>query len=202
MLLMRHADVENPQGVIYGHLPGFLLSQTGRAQATAVGQAVRDSGIRRIVHSPLDRARETAEIINAQLPAPVPLIPEPELREAEFGRYLQGVRRWQVPMRRPRFFMHKLRRGSLAGDESIETLGRRVLDVVHRVAREHPDEVSLLVSHADPLQAAWILLDGRPQNEREMYHKQVGKAAILEVDLEGDRVVSTRYIPSPRVEIL
>ena len=77
-----------------------------------------------------------------------------------------------------------------------------MLDVVHRVAREHPDEVSLLVSHADPLQAAWILLDGRPQNEREMYHKQVGKAAILEVDLEGDRVVSTRYIPSPRVEIL
>jgi len=201
VLLMRHADVENPQGVIYGHLPGFLLSQTGRAQATAVGQALRDSGIRRIVHSPLDRARETAEIVNAQLPAPVPLIPEPELREAEFGRYLQGVRRWQVPVRRPRFFMHKLRRGSLAGDESIETLGRRVLDVVHRVAREHPDEVSLLVSHADPLQAAWILLDGRPQNEREMYHKQVGKAAILELDLEGDRVVSTRYVPPPTPQL-
>ena len=202
LLLMRHADVENPQGVIYGHLPGFFLSQQGRAQATAVGQALRESGIRRIVHSPLDRARETAEIINAQLPVPVPLTPEPELREAEFGRYLQGVRRWQVPVRRPRFFVHKIRRGSLADDESIETLGRRVLDVVHRVAREHPDEVSLLVSHADPLQAAWILLDGRPQNEREMYHKQVGKAAILQVDLEGDRVVSTRYIPSPRVEIL
>ena len=201
VLLMRHADVENPQGVIYGHLPGFLLSQMGRAQATAVGQSLRDSGIRRIVHSPLDRARETAELVNAQLPAPVPLIPEAELREAEFGRYLQGVRRWQVPMRRPRFFMHKLRRGSLAGDESIETLGRRVLDVVHRVAREHPDEVSLLVSHADPLQAAWILLDGRPQNEREMYHRQVGKAAILELDLEGDRVVSTRYVPPPQPQL-
>src|SRR5207248_11435006 len=100
---MRHADVENPQGVIYGHLPGFGLSQTGRAQATAVGQSLRDSGIRRIVHSPLDRAREPAEIVNAQLAAPVPLIPEAELREDEFGRYLQGVRGWQVAMRRPRF---------------------------------------------------------------------------------------------------
>src|SRR5437879_12750232 len=169
---MRHADVENPQGVIYGHLPGFLLSQHGRAQATAVGQALRVGGVRRIVPSPLDRARETAEIVNAQLPAPAPLIPEPELREAEFGRYLQGVPRWQVPMRRPRFFMHKLRRGSLAGDESIETLGRRVLDVVHRVAREHPDEVSLLVSHAGPLQAAWIRLAGPPQAERELDTKQ------------------------------
>src|SRR5438046_8443496 len=147
---MRHADVENPQGVIYGHLPGFFLSQQGRAQATAVGQALRESGIRRIVHSPLDRARETAEIINAQLPVPVPLTPEPELREAEFGRYLQGVRAWQVPVRRPRFFMHKIRRGSLADDESIETLGWRVLDCVHSVAREHPEELSILVSHAAP----------------------------------------------------
>ena len=198
VLLMRHADVENPQGVIYGHLPGFRLSELGRAQAAAVGQSLRDRGIRRIVHSPLDRARETAEIVNAQLPSPVPLIPEPELREAEFGRYLQGVKRWQIPVRRPRFFVHKLRRGALAGDESIETLGRRVLDVVHRVAREHPDEVSLLVSHADPLQATWILLDKRPQTEREMYHRQVEKAAILDLEMQGDRVVSTRYIPPPK----
>jgi broad specificity phosphatase PhoE len=201
VLLMRHADVENPQGVIYGHLPGFGLSQLGRAQASAVGQSVRDRGVRRIVHSPLDRARETAEIINAQLPAPVPLIPEPALREAEFGRYLQGVPRWQVPLRRPRFFVHKLRRGSLAGDETIEALGRRVLGVVDRVARDHPGEVSLLISHADPLQAAWILLDGRPQREREMYHKPVGKASILELELEGDRVVSTRYLPPPKLNI-
>src|SRR5437870_13905993 len=121
---MRHADVENPQGVIYGHLPGFLLSQTGRAQATAVGQSLRDRGIRRIVHSPLDRAKETAEIVNAQLAAPVPLIPEPALREAEFGRYLQGVPFWQIPVRRPRWLMHKLRRGTLAGHESIEALGK------------------------------------------------------------------------------
>jgi len=70
---MRHADVENPQGVIYGHLPGFRLSELGGAQAAAVGQSLRDRRIRRIVHSPLDRARETAEIVNAQLPNPVPL---------------------------------------------------------------------------------------------------------------------------------
>jgi broad specificity phosphatase PhoE len=201
VLLMRHADVENPNKVIYGHLPGFGLSAIGRAQAAAAGQSLQDSGVRRIVHSPLDRARETAEIINAQLPAPVPLIPEPALREAEFGRYLQGVPRWQVPIRRPRLFMHKLRRGTLAGDETIEALGRRVLDVVDRVAREHPGEVSLLISHADPLQAAWILLDGRPQNEREMFRKSVGKAAMLELDLEGDRVVSTRHIPSPKPQL-
>ena len=202
VLLMRHADVENPNRVIYGHLPGFPLSALGRAQAAAVGQSLRDRGITRIVHSPLDRARETAEIVNAQLPAPVPLIPEPDLREAEFGRYLQGVPYWQIPIRRPRWFAHKLRRGSLEGDESIEALGRRILGVVDRLAKEHPGEVSLCVSHADPLQAAWILLDGRPQTEKEMYHKPVGRAAILELDLDEGRVVSTRYLPAPKIAVL
>ncbi|TME52606.1 MAG: histidine phosphatase family protein [Chloroflexi bacterium] len=202
ILLMRHADVENPNRVLYGHLPGFPLSALGRAQAAAAGQSLRDRGIKRIVHSPLDRARETAEIVNAQLAAPVPLIPEPALREAEFGRYLQGVPYWQIPIRRPRWLMHKLRRGTLDGDESIEALGRRVLGVVDRLAREHPGEVSLCVSHADPLQAAWVLLDGRPQTEREMYHKQVGRAAILELDLNDVRVVAVRYLATPTLALL
>jgi len=198
---MRHADVENPQKVSYGHLPGFHLSALGRAQAAAVGQSLRDSGIRRILHSPLDRARETAEIVNAQLPTPVPLIPEPELTEALIGRYLQGVPYWQIPLRRPKWFVHKFRRGALAGDESIAQLGGRIRDVAFRLAREHPGEVSLCVSHADPLQAAWVLFEGRPQNEREIYRKPVHRAGILEVDLNGEQVTSVRYIPPPKIAV-
>src|SRR5256885_1403023 len=154
------------------------LSALGRLQAAAVGQSLRNSGIRRIVHSPLDRARETAELVNAQLPTPVPLIPEPALREAEIGRYLQGVPYWQIPFRRPRWFVHKLRRGSMAGDETIEQLGGRVRGVVQRLAREHPGEVSLCVSHADPLLAAWLLVEGRPQTERELYAKSLPRAGM------------------------
>ena len=196
---MRHADVENPHRVLYGHLPGFPLSALGRSQAAAVGQSLRNSDLRRIVHSPLDRARETAELVNAQLPTPVPLIPELALREAEIGRYLQGVPYWQVPIRRPRWFMHKLRRGSMAGDETIEQLGGRVRGVVLRLAREHPGEVSLCVSHADPILAAWLLFEGRPQTERELYRRSVQRAGMLAVDLDGDRIVSIRYVPRPQV---
>src|SRR2546429_1125813 len=166
---MRHADVENPHRVLYGYLPGFPLSALGRSQATAVGQSLRNSGLRRIVHSPLERARETAEIVNAQLPAPVPLIPEPALREAEFGRYLQGVPYWQIPIRRPRWLMHKLRRGTLDGDESIEALGRRVLGVVDRLPPEHPGGGSPGVRHADPFQAARGPLHGPPPTDRARY---------------------------------
>jgi broad specificity phosphatase PhoE len=195
--LVRHADVENPRRVLYGHLPGFPLSERGRAQAVEVGRRLGDHAVRRIVHSPLERAVETARLISEQLPEPVPLIPDEALREAEFGRYLQGVPFWQIPVRRPLWLVHKARRGLLPGDEAIDQLGGRVVEVMHRVAREQPDEVSLLVSHADPLQAAWLLMDGRPVTERELYRKQVDRAGILEVDLEDGRVLAVNYVSPP-----
>lgn len=153
----------------------------------------------RIVHSPLARAVETAQIIAGNL-TPAPLLePDPDLREAEFSRYLQGVPYWQIPVRRPLWLVHKARRGLLPGDESIEVMGERILRVVWRLAREHAGETIAVVSHADPLNAAWILLDGRPQNEREMHRKSIHKAGMLQLDVDGETPKSWDYIPPPQV---
>jgi probable phosphoglycerate mutase len=199
ILLIRHADVENPRRLLYGHLDGFQLSALGRVQALAVGDRLRSAGVTRIVHSPLARAVETAELINSRLATPAILEADPELREAEFSRYLQGLPYWQIPVRRPLWFVHKAKRGLLPGDEAIDRLGGRVLSVVKRLAVEHPGETMAVVSHADPLQAAWVLLDGRPHNERELYRKVVDRAGVLQVDLEGDKPVAWEYIPPPKV---
>lgn len=198
--LVRHADVENPRKVLYGHLDGFPLSALGRAQAAAVGRSLRDAGLMRIVHSPLERAVETARLINQELPEPVPLEADPELREAEFSRYLQGVPYWQIPLRRPLWFAHKARRGMVPGDEPVSRLGGRVLEVVRRTAAEHPGEPVAVVSHADPLQAAWLLLDGRAHNEREMYRKPVDRAGVLRLEVQEDsRIVVLEYVKPPAV---
>ncbi|MDQ6772421.1 MAG: histidine phosphatase family protein [Candidatus Dormibacteraeota bacterium] len=198
--LIRHADVENPRRVLYGHLDGFPLSAGGREQATLVGRRLHDSGIRRIVHSPLERALETACLIAAELPPPVDLIPEPDLREAEFSRYLQGVPFWQIPVRRPLWVVHKARRGLLPGDEPVRQLGGRVVAVMQRVAAAHPDEVAALVSHADPLQAAWVLMEGRSHSERELYRKPVDRAGVLEVDIEAGVVIGVAYVAPPKAD--
>jgi broad specificity phosphatase PhoE len=199
VFLIRHADVENPRRLLYGHLDGFQLSALGRAQAVALGERLSSANLTRLVHSPLARALETAELINSRLAHPAILEADPELREAEFSRYLQGIPYWQIPVRRPLWFVHKTRRGLLPGDEAIDQLGGRVLDVMKRLAREHPGETMAIVSHADPLQAAWILLDGRAHNERELYRKAVDRAGLLQVDLEGDKPVAWEYIPPPKV---
>ena len=199
LYLIRHADVENPNKVLYGHLDGFQLSALGRAQAAALGDRLRSEDLSLIVSSPLARAVETARLINERLDRPAVLETDPELREADFSRYLQGLPYWQVPLRRPLWFVHKARRGLVPGDESIDRLGGRVIDVARRLGREHPGETMAVVSHADPLNAAWILLDGRPHNEREMYRKSIDKAGMLRLEMEGETPVSWEYLPPPEV---
>ena len=152
------------------------------------------------MHSPLERARETAEIIAGRLTPAPRLEPDGALVEAEFSRYLQGVPYWQIPMRRPLWFVHKARRGIVPGDETIEVMGGRVLNVIRRQAREHPGQTIALVSHADPLNAAWILLDRRAHNEREMHRGNIHKAGMLELDVDGETPRSWRYIAPPHVD--
>ena len=59
--LLRHGEVHNPDGILYGRLPGFRLSDLGVAQAEMAAQflAARDIGY--LVSSPLERAQQTAQ---------------------------------------------------------------------------------------------------------------------------------------------
>jgi broad specificity phosphatase PhoE len=198
--LVRHSDVENPQSVLYGHLDGFPLSELGRRRAEALAERLAGSGINRIISSPLERAEETARILASRLPQPVEVETDPELRESEFSRYLQGVRFWMIPLLRPRWYLHKMRRGMMPGDEAITDLGGRVLDVARRAVAETPERTIALVSHADPLQAAWILLDGRPHNEVEMYRRAVDRAGVLKVEFDGAEPKSWAYQAPPKVD--
>lgn len=61
--LVRHGEVENPKGIIYGRLPGFHLSERGQRQARAAGRRLADADIGAIWASPLERAQETAAAI-------------------------------------------------------------------------------------------------------------------------------------------
>ncbi len=58
--LMRHGEVHNPEGVLYGRRPGYHLSDLGRKMADRVAEHLAGRDITHVVASPLERAQETA----------------------------------------------------------------------------------------------------------------------------------------------
>ena len=64
--LVRHGEVHNPRGILYGRLPRFRLSVNGRRQARAAGRLLNGRPIDTLYSSPLLRARQTAREIQEQ----------------------------------------------------------------------------------------------------------------------------------------
>jgi broad specificity phosphatase PhoE len=58
--LVRHGEVYNPSGVLYGRLPGFGLSEAGQAMAVLDAEALRGRDVTVVRSSPLERAVQTA----------------------------------------------------------------------------------------------------------------------------------------------
>lgn len=67
MHLVRHGEVFNPDGILYGRLPGFGLSKLGHrmAQAAADDLAARGRPVSALRSSPLQRTRESAAPVAA-----------------------------------------------------------------------------------------------------------------------------------------
>ena len=61
--LVRHGEVHNPAGVIYGRLPGFRLSDRGREMAAMTARGIADLPVTRLVASPLLRTQQSAQPI-------------------------------------------------------------------------------------------------------------------------------------------
>src|ERR1700722_5315067 len=69
--LLRHGEVDNPRGVLYGRLPGYHLSATGRTMAQAAAGYFADRAVVALFSSPLERAQETASPVAERLGLPV-----------------------------------------------------------------------------------------------------------------------------------
>jgi broad specificity phosphatase PhoE len=59
--LMRHGEVHNPSGTLYGRRTGYHLSELGQKMAQKVADTVKDRDIVHLRSSPLERAQETAQ---------------------------------------------------------------------------------------------------------------------------------------------
>ena len=87
LLLIRHATNDlQKDGVLAGWTPGVHLNEVGRTQAEALAQRLTSVEIGAAYTSPLERTRETAEIV--AVPHELPVVARDGLGEVRFGRCL------------------------------------------------------------------------------------------------------------------
>ena len=186
--LVRHAEVHNPERVLYGRLPGYVLSPQGRTQAAHAADMLAGLPLRAIYTSPLLRARQTAAAIARHHPG-VPV--RRSLLLTEVGSSWQGTPFASFPQG---FATYDNCREP--ADETLEVVRRRMTRFLTRARLRHPGARIVAVSHGDPITILRVALGGDP----------------LTLDaLRGDRyaglasITAVTYAPgcaTPRVEIM
>src|SRR5581483_3406036 len=88
VLLIRHGNTDAVGDHLSGHAPHVHLNDSGRGQVAALVQRLRDTTIDAVFSSPLERTRETADVIADARGLEVVI--EPRLIEYDVGAWTRS----------------------------------------------------------------------------------------------------------------
>jgi broad specificity phosphatase PhoE len=188
--VMRHGEVYNPDAILYGRLPGFHLSERGKAQAEAVADALAERDIAAVIASPLQRAQETAAPIAARHNLPV----DTDADLIESANFFEGRRvgPGDGAWRDPRFWW-QLRNPFRPswGEPYVQIADRMSTAVAKARARGAGHEV-VCVSHQLPVWTLRQYLTGK-----KLWHdprrRECDLASLTTLVYDGDRLVDVQY---------
>jgi broad specificity phosphatase PhoE len=157
--LVRHGEVDNPRGVLYGRIPGYHLSEAGRMMAKAAADFLAGRDVTVLRSSPLDRALETAEPIAAELGLPVDV----DDRLIEPWNHFEGMRFGvgDGALRQPKHWVHLRNPFRPSWGEPYQEVALRVLAAVGDAARAADGHEAVCVSHQLPIWVARRSVEGR-----------------------------------------
>ena len=162
VFLMRHGEAaHNVRNVVSVSLlnqdtEGFQLTARGRRQVQSQAKRLKHN-IDVILSSPLQRAKDTAEIVSSIIKAPV--IVDARLYDINSGDFVgRDLKEFKKLYPFKKHF-HE----SPPGGESIRDVRKRMMNALFDLLKKHEGKTMLIVSHGDPL---WIL-DAAMQGLRE-----------------------------------
>ncbi|HUA42343.1 MAG TPA: histidine phosphatase family protein [Streptosporangiaceae bacterium] len=188
--LVRHGEVENPDRVLYGRLPGYHLSETGRLMAKAAADFLAGRDVTVIRSSPLERAVETAEPIAAEFGLPIEVDP----RLIEPWNHFEGLRFGvgDGALRQPRHWVHLRNPFRPSWGEPYDDVVSRVTAAVKDAARAAAGHEAVCVSHQLPI---WVTR--RAMEGRRLWHdprrRECALGSVTSLVFAGDRVTGVRY---------
>lgn len=198
LLFIRHGQTTwNVEHRLPGQLPGVELNDTGRQQAARLADALTVLPISAIISSPLERARETAEILAQPRNLAVQL--EPDLTDTNVGHWAGQIfdelskndPAWKAFVRDP-----------TVGPEDVETFTQvqeRAVAAVHRwLERDSIGNYLAFVAHADVIKL--LLAHYTGLETARAVSLSIDNASVSIVEIEGEhrpRVVAVGWNPHP-----
>ncbi len=188
--LLRHGEVYNPDGVLYGRLPDYHLSDLGVRMAERVADTLRDRDITHIVASPLERVQETA----------APSAKALGLDIVTDGRVIEAANKFEGKqfgvgdgsLRRPSYWKYLYNPFTPSWGEPYRDIVIRMLAAMHDAREAAVGHEAIIVSHQLPVWMARSSLEGR-----RLFHdprkRQCSLASLTTFTYEGDRVVTVAY---------
>ncbi len=188
--LLRHGEVHNPDGVLYGRIPGFRLSEHGRDQADVVAKALADADLAAVLASPLQRAQETATPVATA--HGLDIVTDERLIEA--GNRFEG-RRTGVgdgALRDPRHWWLMRNPFTPSWGEPYREIADRMLAAVHRARELGAGREVVCVSHQLPIWTLRRFLTGR-----HLWHdprrRQCALASLTSLVFDGATLAQLHY---------
>ncbi|MFC4589009.1 histidine phosphatase family protein [Sphaerisporangium corydalis] len=185
--LLRHGEVHNPQGLLYGRLPGYHLSEDGRSMAEMVAKALTGRDIVALYSSPLERAQETAAPLAEALELPIQT--DPRLIEADNvfqGLVIGGM------FRSPGNYRHLWNPTRPSWGEPYAEIVKRMRSVIDQARSEARGHEAVLVSHQLPIWIIRLAAEGR-RLMHDPRKRQCGLASLTSLTFEGGRLASVGY---------
>ena len=200
--LMRHGEVHNPEGILYGRLPGYRLSTLGEQMAQQVadvlsgkrpapGQtAAKRADIKVVIASPLERAQQTAtpiaEAFGVELGTDERLI--------ESANYFEGMTFGvgDGSLRHPRHWPRLINPFKPSWGEPYKDQVARVMGAVTDARKLAEGHEAILVAHQLPI---WITR--LAAENRRLWHdprkRECSLASITSLHFDGEELTGVSY---------
>ena len=194
--LVRHGEVYNPDGVLYGRIEGFGLSELGHRMAELAAASLAGHPVTALMASPLQRTQESAapwaERFGLEIVTDARLI--------EPTNTFQGVNIRRELRRRPllaRYLINPLKPSW--GEPFVSIQGRMMAAVADADASVESGEV-VIVSHQLPIWMVARTVAGKPL-ATDPRRRRCALSSITTIARRGDHFIEVDY-QEPARELL
>ncbi|MDY5148931.1 histidine phosphatase family protein [Actinotignum sanguinis] len=196
--LVRHGEVDNPSGELYGRQPGFHLTDLGREMAGSVRDFFRGHDVRAVISSPLERAIETAtptaHLFDLEISTDANLI--------EAGNNFEGINvnrnRWILAS--PKFWPWYINPFRPSWGEPYTDIAARMTNAVRSGLAAARGGEAVLVSHQLPIWTLRSFVEGRSL-AHDPRRRQCALCSVTSLTFQGTSLVAVDYA-EPAAELL